>query len=136
MPEATGQDRGNSGVYLQGRYEVQILDSFESATYPNGQCGAIYGVEPPLVNACRPPREWQSYDIIFRAARYSESGELTRPARITVLQNGALIQDGVEISESTTAAPTPPGPDPAPLMLQDHDNRVSFRNIWIRRLER
>lgn len=133
-PTGKGQGRGNSGVYLQGRYEVQVLDSFENDTYPNGQCGAIYGFHPPLVNACRGPGEWQTYDIVFRAARFDESGAKTADARITVLHNGVLIQDHAPVPKTTAAAMNGEGPEPGPLYLQDHGNPVRYRNVWMRRL--
>jgi hypothetical protein len=133
----TSQGRGNSGVFLQGLFEVQILDSFDNETYADGQSGAIYGQYPPLVNASRKPGAWQSYDIVFRRPHYSDSGQLTQPARITVLHNGVLIQDHVEPVGPTSwiqfhkYAPTP---EKLPLTLQDHGNPVRFRNIWIREL--
>ena len=131
------QQRGNSGVFLMGRYEVQILDSFENRSYSDGQAAALYGQRPPLVNASRAPGEWQSYDIVFRAPRF-EGGELTAPARITLLHNGVLVQDAAEFLGATThrslaryAAHEPEGP----IVLQDHGNPVRFRNVWVRRLE-
>jgi 3-keto-disaccharide hydrolase len=132
--KGSGQGRGNSGVYLQGRYEVQILDSYENDTYPNGQCGAVYGQYPPLVNVCRPPGEWQSYDLIFHPPIFDEEGQKVENGTLTVLHNGVLIQDHVEILGSTTAAPLGEGPEPGPLWLQDHHNPVRYRNIWIRPL--
>lgn len=131
------QGRGNSGVFLQGLFEVQILDSFENETYADGQAGAIYGQYPPLVNASRKPGEWQSYDIVFRRPHYSESGQLTQPARITVLHNGVLIQDHVEPVGPTSWIQFheySPTPEKLPLTLQDHGNPVRFRNIWVREL--
>lgn len=130
-----GQGRGNSGVYLMGRYEVQILDSFENETYPMGQCGAIYNVHPPLVNACRPPGEWQTYDIVFRAPRFDDSGNKAANATITVLHNGVLIHDRAEVPAPTGAAPSRESPDAGPIYLQDHGNPVRFRNIWVRELD-
>lgn len=123
-----GQGRGNSGVYLQGRYEVQVLDSYENKTYFNGQCAAIYGQHPPLVNACRKPGEWQTYDIIFTAPKFGADGKVTTPARITVLHNGVLVQNNVEATNPTATA------QDGPLMLQDHNNRGRYRNIWVRQL--
>ena len=129
-----GQGRGNSGVYLMGRYEIQVLDSFNSKTYPNGQAGAFYGHNSPLVNACRPPGEWQSYDIIFKAPKKFADGKV-QAGSITVLHNGVLIQDHIPVSgEPTTAAPLQGVVEKAPLYLQDHGNPVRFRNVWIRRL--
>lgn len=135
--EGEGQGRGNSGVYLQGRYEVQILDSYENQTYFDGQCGAIYKQYPPLVNACRKPGEWQTYDIIFEAPKFDAQGKLAKPAYVTVLQNGVLIQNHVAL-EGSTAWDRPPAyeahPPKQPLHLQYHGNPVRFRNIWLREL--
>lgn len=131
------QGRGNSGVFLQGVYEVQVLDSYQNATYPDGQAGAIYGQYPPLVNACRPPGEWQTYDIVFHAPRFLPNGVLIAPARVTVFQNGVLVQDDVALSGPTANKVRPPyqsGVISGPLRLQDHHNPVRFRNIWIREL--
>ena len=132
-----GQGRGNSGIYLLGRYEVQILDSFDNKTYFDGQCASIYKQYPPLVNACRKPGEWQSFDIVFHGPRFSAKGEVTRKATVTVLHNGVLVQDHVEL-EGSTAWDRPPAyeahPEKAPLSIQDHGNPVRFRNIWIREL--
>ncbi len=130
-----GQGRGNSGVYVQGRYEVQVLDSYENKTYSNGQCGAIYGQHAPLVNASRKPGEWQSYDIIFRAAKYDDTGKKkTQEATMTVFHNGVLIQDHAAVTKRTTASPFEEGADKGPLYLQDHGNPVRYRNIWYRPL--
>lgn len=135
--ESAGQGRGNSGVYLMEKYEVQVLDSYQNDTYYDGQCGAIYKQHPPLVNACRKPGEWQTYDIIFKAPRFDEQGKLKSPATITVLQNGVLVQNNFEI-QGTTAWDAPPAytahPPKAPLHLQFHGNPVKYRNIWIREL--
>jgi hypothetical protein len=129
-----GQDRGNSGVYIQGRYEVQVLDSFQSETYPDGQCGAVYKQHSPLVNACRPPGEWQAYDIVFRAPTF-ESGKKVANARLTVFHNGVLIHDDVELTGPTGAAGRGQEGPTGPLLLQDHGHEVKFRNIWIRSLQ-
>ena len=136
-PEGSGQGRGNSGVFLMGQYEVQVLDSYENTTYPDGQCGALYGRKIPLVNASRPPGEWQTYDITFTRPIFDEAGKVTRKARFTVIHNGHVIHDDVELSGATGWA----GPhsvteyakhaDKAPISLQDHGNPVRFRNIWI-----
>lgn len=134
MPEKTSQDRGNSGVYLQGRYEVQVLDSYKSDTYSNGQCGAIYSEHPPLVNACRPPEQWQTYDIIFRAPKFDAEGKKTQAGSLTVLHNGVLIQDHAPLGGSTTASLYKEQPGDGPIMLQDHECLVRYRNIWIRKL--
>lgn len=129
-----GQGRGNSGVYLQGRYEIQVLDSFKNKTYPNGQAGAYYGHAAPLVNACRKPGEWQSYDIIFHPPKQVADGKV-QDGSVTVLHNGVLIQDHVPVKpEPTTAAPLKGLVEKGPLYLQDHGNPVRYRNVWIRRL--
>lgn len=133
--EGKDQGRGNSGVFLQGRYELQVLDSYENPTYVNGQAGSIYKQTAPLVNATKAPGEWQTYDIIYRAPKFSGE-ELVSPARITVLHNGVLIHDNTEI-QGTTEYIGPPKVVPhgkGPLKLQDHGNPVSFRNIWVREL--
>ena len=132
-----GQDRGNSGVFLMGKYEIQVLDSYRNRTYADGQAGAVYGQYPPLVNACRAPGQWQTYDIIFHRPRFSSAGQLLRPARVTVVQNGVLVQDNVALTGPTAHGERPPyeaGPDQLPLGLQDHGNPVHFRNIWAREL--
>jgi hypothetical protein len=131
------QERGNSGVFLMGRYEVQVLDSYKNVTYPDGQAGAIYGQYPPLVNASRPPGEWQTYDILFHGPRFDAQGKLTRPARMTVLHNGVLVQDDVVLTGPTAHQTRPPyavHPDKLPLSLQDHGNPIRYRNIWLREL--
>lgn len=130
-----GQERGNSGMYIQGRYEVQILDSFENETYPNGQCSAIYGQYPPLVNASRGPGQWQTYDVIFRAPKFDENGKKTAPGTITVFHNGVLTHDHVELQGVTGGNLSEESPEPGPLMLQDHGNTMRFRNIWFRTLD-
>jgi hypothetical protein len=132
-----GQGRGNSGVFLMGLYEVQVLDSYENDTYADGQAGAVYGQYPPLVNACLPPGQWQSFDIVFRRPRFQADGSLARPARMSVLHNGILVQDNVEILGPTTwlqHLPYTAHADKLPLSLQDHGNPVRFRNIWLREL--
>ncbi len=135
--EGHGQERGNSGVFLMGKYEVQVLDSYRNDTYPDGQAAAIYGQYPPLVNACLPPGEWQSFDIFFRRPRFQRDGTLTAPARVTVVHNGILVQDDVQIWGPTMwlqHLPYRPHPDKLPLALQDHGNPVRYRNIWLREL--
>jgi len=133
-----GQDRGNSGVFLQGLYETQVLDSYQSKTYADGQAGAIYGQYPPLVNASRAPGQWQTYDIVFHGPRFAKDGKLLRPARETVFHNGVLVQDNVELSGPTAHSKRPPyepQPEKLPLALQDHNHPVRYRNIWIRELK-
>jgi Domain of Unknown Function (DUF1080) len=137
-PHGESQERGNSGVFLMGLYEIQVLDSYENKTYADGQASAVYGQYPPLRNASRPPGQWQTYDIIFHGPRFDTEGKLLRPARVTVLHNGVLVQDNVELTGPTGHHVRPPykaGPDKLPLGLQDHGNPVRFRNIWIRNLE-
>ena len=136
-PKGEDQNRGNSGVFLHGLYEVQVLDSYRSPTYPDGQSAAVYGQFPPLVNASRPPGQWQSYDIVFHGPRFDAAGHVTRPARLTVLHNGVLVQDDVELTGPTGHHQRPPytaGPEKQPLALQDHGDAVRYRNIWIREL--
>lgn len=130
MPEARGQARGNSGCYLQGRYEVQILDSFGLAGKDN-ECGGIYSVKDAAVNMCLPPLVWQTYDIDYTAAEFDSSGKKQNNARMTVRHNGVVVHDDVELPHATTAAPVPEGPQKGPLYLQDHGNPVRFRNIWL-----
>ncbi len=134
-----GQGRGNSGIFLMERYELQVLDSWENRTYSNGQAGSIYKQHIPMVNASRPPGEWQSYDIVFVSPRFDDSGDLVEPARMTVFHNGVLIHLDAELHGATVFRGPPSyetHPDRLPLMLQDHGNPVSFRNIWIRDLSR
>ncbi|HEX2693243.1 MAG TPA: DUF1080 domain-containing protein [Gemmatimonadaceae bacterium] len=132
-----GQERGNSGVFLMGRYEIQVLDSYKNETYFHGQAGSVYKQYAPLVNASRPPGQWQTYDIIFKAPRFDEQGKVIDRARVTVLHNGVLIQNNVEIYGITyhdRPALYIAHPAEQPLHLQDHGNPVRYRNIWIRRL--
>ena len=130
------QGRGNSGVFLQNQYEVQILDSYENRTYSNGQAGSIYKQHIPLVNASHGPGQWQEYDIFFLAPVFSDAGALIRPASVTVVHNGVLIQNHVELDGPTvyTGLPKYEPHGPLPVKLQDHGNPTSFRNIWIREL--
>jgi len=130
MPKASGQGRGNSGCYLQGRYEVQILDSFGLAG-KNNECGGIYSIKDTDQNMCFPPLTWQTYDIDYVAATFGADGKKTNNARITVKHNGVVIHDHVELPHATTAAPVKEGVEPGPLYLQNHGNPVRFRNIWI-----
>ena len=138
-PKGVSQDRGNSGVFFGGgRYEIQVLDNYESKTYPDGQAGALYGQYPPLVNACRKPGEWQAYDIVFETARFDASGKLTKPARATVFHNGVVVQHATVFTGPSTHKARPPyvaHPEKLPLQLQDHNHPVRFRNVWIRELK-
>jgi hypothetical protein len=139
--EGEGQGRGNSGVFLMRAYEVQVLDSFENQTYADGQAGALYGRQKPLVNVCRKPGEWQTYDIIFHRPLFDASGKVTRRATFTVLHNGVLIQDHTVLSGGTgwmgshAASEYEAHPDKQPFAIQDHGNPVRYRNIWIRELK-
>ncbi len=141
-PKGQDQARGNSGILINNMYEVQVLDSYQSKTYPDGQAGAIYGQKPPLVNACKPPGEWQTYDILFESPRWNDKGELLKKAVITVLHNGVVIQNHYELVgmtdginsvkwKSASKYPAPHAPEVF-VQLQDHHNPVHFRNIWIR----
>lgn len=135
--KGSDQGRGNSGVFLMGRYEVQVLDSFQNLTYPDGMAAAIYGQYPPLVNACRPPGEWQSYDIVWLAPRFDEQGRLLRPAYITVFHNGVLVHYHTPVLGPMSYRRVPvyrPHPPKGPLLLQDHGHPVRYRNIWYRPL--
>ncbi len=137
-PSGNGQGRGNSGIMLFGRYEIQVLDSFENKTYPDGQAGAIYGQYPPLVNASRRPGEWQSFDIVFEAPEFNEAGSLVSPAYLTLLHNGVLVHHHTPLLGPVAfkAIPSyqPHGPK-GQIVIQDHGNPVKFRNIWIRPLD-
>ena len=142
-PTGKGQGRGNSGVFLMEKYEIQVLDSFEDGTdgpltYPDGQCGALYKQQPPAVNACRKPGEWQTYDILFTRPRFDADGSLAKPGRVSVLHNGVAIHSDTVI-KGPTAWYEPPAykahPDALPIALQDHGNPVQFRSIWIRPFE-
>lgn len=130
MPTARGQARGNSGCYLQSRYEVQILDSFGLAG-KNNECGGIYETKDPAVNMCLPPLVWQTYDIVYKTAKFDSAGTKTADARITVRHNGVVVQDDVPLPKSTRAAPLKEGAEHGPLHLQNHGNPVRFRNIWL-----
>ncbi len=133
----SGQDRGNSGIFLMGRYEVQVLDSYNNRTYSNGQAGSIYKQYIPLVNTCRPPGEWQTYDIIFTSPKFGADSNVVSPARLTVFQNGVLIQNNVELKGPTVYIGQPSYKkhnDKESLVLQDHNCLVSYRNIWIREM--
>ncbi|MFH1009063.1 MAG: DUF1080 domain-containing protein [Candidatus Latescibacterota bacterium] len=130
MPEATGQAKGNSGVFLQGRYEIQVLDSYGLNIPGMGDCGAIYNQFAPLVNACNPPMVWQTYDVVFRAARVNEDGTVREGVRLTVLQNALVILNNVQLPGVTGGAIDEQVGEPGPLLLQDHGNLVCYRNIW------
>jgi hypothetical protein len=134
--ELTGQARNNSGIFLQEQYEVQVLDSYNNKTYSNGQAGSIYKQHIPLVNPVRPPGVWQNYDIIYISPKFSDTKKLLSPARITVLLNGVLVQNNVEIKGATAwiGKPVYTAHGCAPLRLQDHGDAVSFRNIWLRKI--
>ena len=138
-PSGEDQERGNSGVFLMKSYEIQILDSYKNITYADGQAGAVFGEYPPLVNASLAPGEWQSYDIVFRRPRFRADSSLLTPARVTVFQNGILVQDDVAITGPTSGGDRRPYAFHAgrmPLELQDHGFPVRFRNIWVRDLEK
>jgi hypothetical protein len=129
MPAARGQGRGNSGVYIQGRYECQVLDSFGLEGEDN-ECGGIYSIARPAINMCFPPLSWQTYDIDFTAARYDQSGKKTKNARVTIKHNGVVIHDDLELPHGTPGH-DPEGPGPDSVFLQNHGNPVAFRNIWV-----
>jgi len=133
-----GQGRGNNGVGLMGaHYEIQVLDSYDNKTYPDGQCAAVYNQKPPLVNVSRKPGEWQSFDILFTAPRFDPNGKLSQPAYVTVLHNGIVVQNHTEILGNTDAKPSTYSKhaDKLPLVLMYHGNPVRFRNIWIREIK-
>ncbi len=129
MPQSRGQARGNSGVYIQGRYELQVLDSF-GLEGENNECGGIYSIGKPAVNMCLPPLAWQTYDIDFTAAKYDAAGNKTANARVTIKHNGVVIQEDLELPKGTPGH-HPEGPEKDGLYLQDHGNPVAFRNVWV-----
>ncbi|MEJ5298293.1 MAG: DUF1080 domain-containing protein [Armatimonadota bacterium] len=133
MADCTGQARANSGVYLQGRYEVQVLDSYGLDSLDD-DCGGIYRTAAPMVNACRPPEHWQTYDIFFRAPRFNHKGVKVKPARISVLHNGVWIHHDLEVHEPTGGEIDHEFSKPGPLLLQDHGNLIRYRNVWVRKL--
>lgn len=138
-PRGVSQARGNSGIYFMGMYEVQIMDSYENATYADGSAASIYGQHPPLVNASRKPGEWQTYDIVFRKPRFTD-GKISEPGRFTVFHNGVLVQHNTESFGETVwrrLAKYRRAPEKGPIMIQDHGDRqkVAYRNIWIRELD-
>ncbi|MBN2136293.1 MAG: DUF1080 domain-containing protein [Sedimentisphaerales bacterium] len=138
--QGSSQGRGNSGVFLMDEYEIQVLDSYDNITYPDGQCGALYGRAVPLVNACRKPGEWQAYDVVFHRPTF-EDGKVKVKPRFTVFHNGVLIHDNVELEGGTTwrgphkISDFRPHGDKGSIALQDHGNPVRFRNIWIREIK-
>ncbi|PYO95300.1 MAG: DUF1080 domain-containing protein [Gemmatimonadetes bacterium] len=137
-PKGEGQERGNSGVFLMTHYEIQVLDSYRNETYADGQAGAVYGQTPPLVNASRPPGQWQTYDILFHRPRFASDGTVRDSARVTVLHNGVLVQDNTVITGWTVHAARAryqPHPDRLPLFLQDHGNPTRYRDIWVREVK-
>ena len=136
--KGNSQERGNSGVFLNGTFEIQVLDSYQNPTYPDGQASAMYGQYPPLVNASRPPGEWQSYDIVFTSPRFGAGGKLDKPAIVTVLHNGIVVHNATPFWGPTAHRKIDPysaGNAKGPVALQDHGNPVRYRNIWIRPLE-
>ena len=139
--KGNGQGRGNSGVFLMGQYEVQVLDSYENTTYPDGQCGALYGRAKPLVNASRKPGEWQTFDITFHRPLFDEKGNVSRRAKFHVYHNGELIHDQLELSGGTgwrgphSVSEYQRHGDKGPIQMQDHGNPVRFRNIWVKELD-
>jgi hypothetical protein len=130
-PGSKDQGRGNSGVGLQAHYEIQVLNSYGYARPGKGDCGAVYSQYAPLVNACRPPENWQTYDITFRAPRFGDDGKLSEKARVTVVQNGITVQNNQEINGPTGIAGDRPVDKPGPIYLQDHGHAVQFRNVWV-----
>ena len=134
MPWESGQGKGNSGVYIHGCYELQVLDSYGIENPDFSDCGAIYSVYPPLVNACKPALQWQTYDIFLRAPRFDADGNVTENARVTILQNGICIQNNIELWRTTPGGVGDVKVAQGPLLLQDHGNPVSFRNIWVETL--
>jgi len=135
MPDKSGQEKGNSGVYIHGCYELQVLDSYGIENPTWSDCGGIYGMYTPLCNACKPALEWQTYDIFFRAPRFNENGEITECARATILQNGQVVQNNIILHNTTPGGVTNTPVAEGPLLLQDHWNYVTYRNIWIDTLD-
>jgi hypothetical protein len=131
MPNAIGQAKGNSGVFLQGRYEIQILDSFGIKRPGTGDCAALYNETAPLVNACKPPLQWQTFEVLFRAPRFSSNGHMTNKARVSLLHNGMVVLNNIEIIDVSPAALDFDVTEPGPVLLQYHGDALSFRNIWV-----
>ena len=135
--KGSSQGRGNSGIIIYGMYEIQVLDSYNNPTYPDGQAGAIYGQYPPLVNASKPPGEWQSYDIFFETPRWDDDEKLIKPGNVTVIHNGVLLHHKKEIIgrvQHRGVGKYSPHPPRGPIQLQDHNNPIRYRNVWIREL--
>jgi hypothetical protein len=132
MKDAKGQGRANSGVYLQGRYEIQVLDSYMNETYANGSCGALYNTIAPSKNASKPPEQWQTYDITFHAPRVDAQGKVTQKGRVTVVHNGVTIINNGEFEKPTGGELDRNLGEPGAILLQDHGNHVRFRNIWVK----
>lgn len=136
MPECSGQAKGNSGVYIHGCYEVQVLDSYGVEPPKNDDCSGVYSIYAPLANACKPALEWQTYDIIFRAPRFNRYGEISEDSRMTLIHNGIVVHNNVILPSVTPGGITDNRrPARGPLMLQDHLNPVSFRNVWVMPLD-
>jgi hypothetical protein len=139
--KGSGQGRGNSGIFLMGQYEIQVLDSYKNITYPDGQCGALYGRAKPLVNASRGPGEWQTYDVTFHRPMFNKAGDVTRKAKFHVIHNGHVIHDNLELSGGTgwrgphSISEYKKHGDKGPLKMQDHGNPVRFRNVWVKPLK-
>src|SRR4051794_33880793 len=131
MADKKGQARGNSGIYLQGRYEIQVLDSYMNDTYVDGSCGALYGIIAPSKNACKPPEQWQTYDITFKAPRIDDQGKVTTPGEVTIVLNGETVIDRGKFEKVTGGAIPNSIGTIGPIRLQDHGSTVRFRNIWI-----
>lgn len=137
MEDVEGQQYANSGIFLMGLYEIQVLNNYENKTYSNGQVGSVYKQHVPMANASRPPGQWQTYDIYFSAPRFSDNGRVVKPAEVTVVHNGVLVQLGAVIQGPTCFIGEPyyvAHPERLPLVLQDHNDLVRFRNIWVREL--
>jgi hypothetical protein len=135
MADKKGQARANSGIYLQGRYEIQVLDSYMNETYADGACGALYKIIAPSKNASKPPEQWQTYDITFKSPRVDDKGKVTTKGELTVVQNGETIIDKGQFDKVTGGATDEKMGNPGPIRLQDHGNKVRFRNIWIQPLQ-
>lgn len=134
MPYARGQGRSNSGCYMQGRYETQILDSF-GLTGEHNECGGVYSVQKPKLNMCLPPLSWQTYDVEFHAAKFDKAGKKIQNARMSVHLNGVMVHDNLDVPKSTTASPVKEGPEKGPIYIQNHGNPLRFRNIWVESIE-